>query len=555
MKKTNNLIGLFFMLFLVMFFNVSYCEANSNLTLNDFRNIMKNAGANISNIEIPSDLQTILTTKYPLIIKDAKNNCIRIYPTINKTYTYQGYQNWKIYFGLSDKKWVIGLSDNVTGSQFNYSTDINVGSYPSYGSIYAYKYDLSTNTFSKYDFAKINNNHLYNYSVSIGCEFDANTETLQEFQTIKKLKNYLFNNILFCGQNEIYYNKQNVFYRFNGVITEYYDVYKSQYSNTVGKTSYNDIDLKFRYEVPATYKDNEVGIMDIYLQELSANEVLKQTSKLDKEGYLEKIILTSTENPVKYGLQPVACNIYYNELIKLMEKGKIYRLCFYFYKNVKNESGEIIGNLHDTATSCFFSLNNWKSNDFEIKNIYEVVYDNDPSLLPEDDNKSEDNTSFIIDSIDNVNKNIENTILGVPDGSGDRKGGLLGGILDGIKGFFIPSSEFFNNYFNELNNWFSDRLGLLYFPIDFIISFLNRIYSSEFNNVIFNIPDIYIPGYGKEYGYPAIIPAYKFDFTDFISSNENINTIYNMYLLVVDGIIIWGIIQLFSKKYEEVTTK
>lgn len=210
------------------------------------------------------------------------------------------------------------------------------------------------------------------------------------------------------------------------------------------------------------------------------------------------------------------------------------------------------------ATTCFFSLNSWKSSAVKVLDISQYLstdVNDDITLIPDSSSGTTGSTTLddlnnnINNSINDLNNNIENTILGTKNESGEREGGLVGNLLEGIKNFFIPSDEFFSDYFEELNNWFSDRLGLLYFPIDFIINFLNRIYSSEFNDVVFNIPDIYIPLFEDT---EPIIPAYEFNFNEFISSNENLLTIYNMYLLVVDGIIIWGLISLLTKKYEEV---
>lgn len=556
MKK----ILMFLSVFILAFSTQAF--ASENITLSEFKSLVKADGYDMDNVTFPTYFNQLLNNN-PIIFYNQDRSKIMCFTGIVKANGQRDYYP-NITIGIVNNQYTIGYQ---SGAIKTYKSPAGSYSFDGYNitdqSSYPNKYRIGCSiNLSDYSFTTISsgfNGYQYYYGqvypyIGYTYSYYQNDYTLDNFKSLAFIKSKLLENMIFYGK-PLYYSNNDIFYKFNGVIKKYYSIYKNQYVNTVGQTTYNDTDLKFRYEVPATYKDSESGFMDVYLQELSPTETLKQTEELDQEGYLEKLILTSTEKPNVYGTQPTACNIYFNELIKLMEKGKIYRLRFEFFKNVKDDSGELLGSLNDTATSCFFSLNDWKSNEVEIKNIYKAVYIKDPSLLPADDNTSDDNSSLIIGSIDNVNKNIQDTILGTPDESGERKGGLLGGILDGIKGFFIPSSEFFNNYFNELNNWFSDRLGLLYFPIDFIISFLNRIYSSEFNDVIFDIPDIYVPGYGKDTGSSPIIPAYKFNFTNFVNSNDNIKTIYDMYLLVVDGIMIWGIIQLFSKKYEEVTTK
>lgn len=45
---------------------------------------------------------------------------------------------------------------------------------------------------------------------------------------------------------------------------------------------------------------------------------------------------------------------------------------------------------------------------------------------------------------------------------------LLGDLI--IK-LFIPDTNFFSEWVTNMNNWLSDRLGLLYFPVDLVSNF------------------------------------------------------------------------------------
>ena len=549
MKKTNNLIALFFVLFLVMFFNVSYCEANSNLTLKDFRKLCNIPG----DVEVPKDLQTIVTSYNPVIIKSQTGN-YSIYPTSNvastfgTTHGFSGFE-FKITGSNENLQYIFTPKFTSTGN-WQYINGSNRMSF------YNYQYDVTNKTFSK----KIFINTCSGYSMTsgtyglaqegtyIGFKIDLNSELVDEFKSIIRLKEFLSTNLIFSGIDHIYYGSNDVFYKFDGTI-KYYpriisgDIVKWKTNATV---TADDVNLAFNY---SPNYDLSAGVLNLYvdLEELTPSEVIKQD---DYYGYIGSYTRFFTSDLHNFNYSDLTnYNVKYSDLIKQMKEGYIYRLRFYVEQF--NNRTNMVSLYYDISTSCYFSLNDWKSSDYIIKNIYKLFLSaSGIEIIPGDSSDKDKDLS-----IKDLNNNIKNTILGTPNESGEREGGLLGGILDGIKGFFIPSSEFFNNYFNELNNWFSDRLGLLYFPIDFIISFLNRIYSSEFNDVIFDIPDIYIPGYGKDTGCSPIIPAYKFNFTNFVNSNDNIKTIYDMYLLVVDGIIIWGIIQLFSKKYEEVTTK
>lgn len=122
-------------------------------------------------------------------------------------------------------------------------------------------------------------------------------------------------------------------------------------------------------------------------------------------------------------------------------------------------------------------------------------------------------------------------------------------LVDAIKSLFIPSDNFFSTYFTNLQNWFSDRLGFLFYPFELIIDILNQILNINFSEPQFNIPDIYEPFTGKK-----LISSTTFNFNDLLD-NSVLNTVHNIYLILVDVAIVFGLVNLFHRKYEEVTTK
>lgn len=126
---------------------------------------------------------------------------------------------------------------------------------------------------------------------------------------------------------------------------------------------------------------------------------------------------------------------------------------------------------------------------------------------------------------------------------------LISLLVDAIKSLFIPSDDFFSTYFTNLQNWFSDRLGFLFYPFELIIDILNDILNIDFSEPQFNIPDINEPFTGKK-----LISATTFNFNDLLD-NSVWNTVHNIYLILVDAAIVFGLVNLFHKKYEEVTTK
>ena len=52
-------------------------------------------------------------------------------------------------------------------------------------------------------------------------------------------------------------------------------------------------------------------------------------------------------------------------------------------------------------------------------------------------------------------------------------------IIEGLKGLFIPSDEFFSTWFNDLYEFFSDRLGFLMLPVDLVVDFAGLIADAD----------------------------------------------------------------------------
>ena len=119
-------------------------------------------------------------------------------------------------------------------------------------------------------------------------------------------------------------------------------------------------------------------------------------------------------------------------------------------------------------------------------------------------------------------------------------------ILDGLKGLFVPEDGFFDTYFTDLKNWFSDRLGFLWTPFDIIIDILNKILNINFSEPIFHIPEIDEPFSGSK-----LISEYEYNLNSLLENNTFKN-IHDIYFVCVDAVIIFALINLARKKIEEV---
>lgn len=123
---------------------------------------------------------------------------------------------------------------------------------------------------------------------------------------------------------------------------------------------------------------------------------------------------------------------------------------------------------------------------------------------------------------------------------------LIGNLL---KSLFVPSDEYFNNFFSDLKQWFSDRFGLLFYPFELIIDILNRITNINLSEPKFNIPEIKEPSTGK-----ILFKAQNYNFNDLLDTNE-FKIMHDIYFVIVDAIIIFALANLIKSKLKEVETE
>lgn len=91
-------------------------------------------------------------------------------------------------------------------------------------------------------------------------------------------------------------------------------------------------------------------------------------------------------------------------------------------------------------------------------------------------------------------------------------------------------------------HFFKERFGFLIYPFDLTINTLKRIASINYSEPKFNIPDIYEPTTNKK-----LISAVTFNFNDYLENNTFKN-VHNVYLIIVDAAIIFGLLNLAWKK-------
>lgn len=139
------------------------------------------------------------------------------------------------------------------------------------------------------------------------------------------------------------------------------------------------------------------------------------------------------------------------------------------------------------------------------------------------------------DIIDNADENTDEVTSAIED-----HGNF---IINGLKSLFIPSDEYFKEYFDDLYEWFSDRFGFLSFPLDLLVELVDLFANSSEVDCILTLPSFSISGY-------ELWEDMSFNLTDFLEEYfafllVAIRTVTSIYLIM-------SFVHLCERKYDEV---
>lgn len=118
--------------------------------------------------------------------------------------------------------------------------------------------------------------------------------------------------------------------------------------------------------------------------------------------------------------------------------------------------------------------------------------------------------------------------------------GFFGNLIESLIGVFVPEDGYFSDYFNRLNDFFSDKFGFLYSPIDIMVQFFEL-----FMN-IGDTPELTFPGFSIM-GYTVWEPV-TVNWEELVSGFG----LFDYIRVGGDAIIIISFVNFVSKKYEEV---
>lgn len=183
--------------------------------------------------------------------------------------------------------------------------------------------------------------------------------------------------------------------------------------------------------------------------------------------------------------------------------------------------------------------------------------------LKEEQNKKLDETNKQLEEQNKTNKNIFEKIGDIfnilnPFSKDFFAYKLVDLFLNMLKSLFIPSDDFFTNWIDDINTYFGDTFGILYYPFELLIKVLNKISSlNDSTSAVINIPEFKLMD-------TTLLGGYTYDFNS-ILSNDTFKQIHDVYLYIVDVILWLGCVLLcknfikfifggIDDSYNEITT-
>lgn len=384
-------------------------EANTNITLNEFKSLVKADGYNMDNVTFPSYFNQLLNNN-PIIFYNQDRTKIMCFTGVVKANGRRDYYP-NITIGIVNKQYVIGYQlSNVTtykelaGSYgfdgYNISSDLSnrIGC----------SIDLNTYTFT--DIRSGFNGYNYYYGrvypyIGYSYSYHQNDCTIEEFYSLSFIKKKLLENVIFYGKS-LHYNNNDIFYKFNGV----YVGDNNTFIPGATCISYND--TYFEYMSNSTYNDVFFEIQDCPLSEITSWKSTDYET-LDFSSYFTtRLNIGNYGSNVKHDI--ASQKISYEYLLKFMEFKHIYRLVV--TTRVNNSSGDTLNTYY--CTSCFFSLNDWKSNSIVVKNISKSILPDDSDLvidIPGSDDDSNNDQIKLSDILSFNSGDVLSEINGIKD--------------------------------------------------------------------------------------------------------------------------------------------
>lgn len=135
-----------------------------------------------------------------------------------------------------------------------------------------------------------------------------------------------------------------------------------------------------------------------------------------------------------------------------------------------------------------------------------------------------------------------NTSKNIFDKISDFFAGFFNGIINALKSVFVPEDGYFQDFFTRLNDFFSEKLGMLYAPIGFFVDIMTAIGNVDLVEMGIPFPDV---KWGDTYlvrGQTVSLSSYADEFPE----------LQEKLYFVTDLIMIGAVLYLIQNKLKEV---
>lgn len=124
-------------------------------------------------------------------------------------------------------------------------------------------------------------------------------------------------------------------------------------------------------------------------------------------------------------------------------------------------------------------------------------------------------------------------------------GSFFSNIINSFISLFVPSSDYFSTWFENLNDLLSEKLGMLYAPFDFIISILNSVYSADTSEPSIPFPAITWDG-------TTLVSAQNLKFSELLG--DNYSTLQGYVYFGTDTVLLFAFLYLLQRKIALILT-
>ena len=353
---------------------------------------------------------------------------------------------------------------------------------------------------------------------------------------------YLFYGIPISSNNESYEKDLSIHFKFS---YQYYSSNKNTYENFIPFMAYNFHNLVNDSETFNAAKD-----LILFGGELSEKVEIDSTMFKTEYSffYYPRVAQTCTEytntSDTYYG--STICDVTFNFPQNYFDNIPLNEIYFGFYNN--NDS------LLDT---------NFGNGKFRVFDEYSFWYDEpyevekpSPTSNPQEEQLQTSKGIFgtlknvlisILDLPGKIASAILDGIQAILEPLFNIVSDLLDGLINLFKSLFVPSDDYFQNFFDKLLEFIQKKLGFLAYPFTWLIDIMQYYLNlSDTKNYVLSWNDIIVPNFNH-----VIIHSGTFNLSTALA-DSNVKMAYDIYLAFVDTIIFLAFLKLCKNKYAQI---